>query len=79
MARIDLTAKIPLIGMTMVFAAMAIVAITAYLHAGWWSIVGYAIAAVIAVFGFAFTFRDINDTSKPPPVIPTTPTDGATQ
>jgi hypothetical protein len=27
------------------------------------------IAAVIAVFGFAFTFKDINDTSKPPPVV----------
>lgn len=76
-ARIDLTAKIPLIGMTMVFAAMGIVALTAYLHAGWYSIVGYAIAAVVAVFGFAFTFRDINDTSKPPPVV--RPTDGVTK
>ena len=38
-------AKIPLIGMSMVFLAMAIVAVTAYLHAGWWSIVGYGIAA----------------------------------
>ena len=76
MARIDLTAKIPLIGMSMVFLAMGIVAVTAYLHVGWWSIVGYAIAAVLAVFGFAFTFRDINDTSKPPPVKPTTPSDG---
>ena len=80
MARIDLTAKIPLIGMSMVFLAMAIVAITAYLHAGWWSIVGYAIAAVVAVFGFAFTFKDINDTSKPPPVKRTSePKDGAAQ
>ncbi len=78
MARIDMTAKIPLIGMTMVFAAMGIVAVTAYLHAGWWSIVGYGLAAVIAVFGFAFTFRDINDTTKPPPVKPTAPSDGAT-
>jgi hypothetical protein len=79
MARIDLTAKVPLIGMSMVFLAMFIVAITAYLHVGWWSIVGYAIAAVLGVFGFAFTFRDINDTSKPPPVKPTTPSDGATK
>jgi hypothetical protein len=31
MARIDLTAKIPLIGMSMVFLAMGIVAVTAYL------------------------------------------------
>ena len=78
MARVDFTAKIPLIGMSMVFFAMFIVAVTAYLHAGWYSIVGYAIAAVIAVFGFAFTFRDINDppgstSSKPP----TAPSDGA--
>jgi hypothetical protein len=79
MARIDLTAKVPLIGMSMVFLAMFIVAITAYLHVGWWSIVGYAIAAILGVFGFAFTFRDINDTSKPPPVKPTTPSDGATK
>jgi hypothetical protein len=69
MARIDMTAKIPLIGMTMVFLAMGIVAVTAYLHVGWWSIVGYGLAAVLAVFGFAFTFKDINDTSKPPPVV----------
>ncbi|HEV7853285.1 MAG TPA: hypothetical protein VGP27_18310, partial [Mycobacterium sp.] len=40
MARIDLFAKIPLIGMSMVFLAMAIVAVTAYLHVGWWSIIG---------------------------------------
>ncbi|MDT5014649.1 MAG: hypothetical protein QOD39_809 [Mycobacterium sp.] len=80
MARIDLTAKIPLIGMSMVFLAMAIVAVTAYLHAGWWSIVGYGLAAIIAVFGFAFTFRDINDTSKPPPVVrPTETSDGAAE
>jgi amino acid transporter len=77
MARIDLFAKIPLIGMSMVFLAMAIVAVTAYLHVGWWSIIGYAVAAVLMVFGFALTFRDINDTSKPPPVKPTTPSDGA--
>jgi hypothetical protein len=79
MARIDLTAKVPLIGMSMVFLAMFIVAVTAYLHVGWWSIVGYAIAAILGVFGFAFTFRDINDVSKPPPVKPTTPSDGATK
>ena len=77
MARIDLFAKIPLIGMSMVFLAMAIVAVTAYLHVGWWSIIGYVVAAVLMVFGFALTFRDINDTSKPPPVKPSAPTDGA--
>lgn len=43
----------------MVFLAMLVVAVTAYLHAGWYSIVGYAIAAAIAVFGFIFTFRDM--------------------
>ena len=43
MARIDLFAKIPLIGMSLVFLAMFIVAVTAYLHAGWYSIIGYAI------------------------------------
>lgn len=61
MAIKDLSAKVPLIGMTMVFLAMAIVAVTAYLHAGWYSIIGYAIAAVIAVLGFVFTFRDLSD------------------
>ncbi|MCW2690590.1 MAG: putative transrane protein [Mycobacterium sp.] len=64
MARSEYPAKTPLIGMCMVFLAMAIVAVTAYLHAGWYSIIGYAIAAAIAVFGFVFTFRDLSD---PPP------------
>jgi hypothetical protein len=59
MRLIDFNAKTPLIGMSMVFLAMAVVAVTAYLHAGWYSIVGYLIAAAIAVFGFVFTFRDI--------------------
>lgn len=52
-------AKTPLIGMFMVFAAIAIVAVTAYQHAGWYSLIGYGLAAVIAVFGFIFTFRDL--------------------
>jgi len=56
---IDFKAKTPLIGMSMVFLAMGIVAVTAYLHVGWYSAVGYAIAAGIAVFGFVFTFRDM--------------------
>ncbi|HEY7053420.1 MAG TPA: hypothetical protein VH496_14995 [Mycobacterium sp.] len=59
MARLDFKAKTPLIGMSMVFLAMAIVAVTAYLHAGWYSVIGYAVAAGIAAFGFVFTFRDI--------------------
>jgi hypothetical protein len=66
MARIDLFAKIPLIGMSLVFLAMFIVAVTAYLHAGWYSIIGYAIAAVVAVCGFVMTFRDVSDTPGPP-------------
>jgi hypothetical protein len=65
-ARIDLFAKIPLIGMSLVFLAMFIVAVTAYLHAGWYSIIGYAIAAAVAVAGFVMTFRDISDTPGPP-------------
>jgi energy-converting hydrogenase Eha subunit C len=65
MARVDLFAKIPLIGMSLVFLAMFIVAVTAYLHIGWYSIIGYAIAAVTAVAGFVMTFRDIRDTPGP--------------
>ena len=56
---VDFKAKTPLIGMFMVFLAMGIVAVTAYQRAGWYSIVGYGIAAAIAVFGVMFTFRDI--------------------
>ena len=65
MRLVDFKAKTPLIGMLMVFLAMGIVAVTAYQRAGWYSIVGYAIAAAIAVFGFMFTFRDV---SSPPEV-----------
>jgi hypothetical protein len=67
MDRSDFPAKTPLIGMGMVFLAMVIVAVTAYLHAGWYSIVGYAVAAAIAVFGFLFTFRDLADPPQPAP------------
>jgi uncharacterized membrane protein YhhN len=67
MASTKLWAKIPLIGMSMVFLAMAIVAVTAYLHAGWYSAIGYAAAAVLGVFGFVLTFRDV---SNPPPSAP---------
>ena len=81
MARIDLFAKIPLIGMSLVFLAMFIVAVTAYLHVGWYSIIGYAIAAAVAVVGFVMTFRDVSDTPGPPeqwdvrgtPIDPTSP------
>ena len=56
---LDFNSKTPLIGMFMVFVAMGIVAVTAYQRAGWYSLIGYAIAAAIAIFGFVFTFRDI--------------------
>lgn len=70
MARSDYPAKTPLIGMFMVFFAIGIVAVTAYLHAGWYSIVGYGIAAVIGVFGFLFTFRDLQNPPLPPAQTP---------
>ncbi|OSC43169.1 hypothetical protein B8W66_01955 [Mycobacterium decipiens] len=52
--------KPPLYGMALVLLAIAVVAFTAYLHAGWWSILGYAAAAVIGVAGFALAFRDLS-------------------
>lgn len=67
MARAKYPATTPLIGMFMVFSAMAIVAVTAYLHAGWYSIIGYGLAAAIAVLGFLFTFRDLADPPDDPP------------
>jgi steroid 5-alpha reductase family enzyme len=62
MPRNRYAARPPLYGLVMVFLAMAvaIVAVTAYVHLGWWSIIGYAIAAVIAVAGFALAFRDLS-------------------
>ena len=70
-------ARVPLIGMCMVFAALAIVAVTAYLRAGWYSAIGYAIAAVFGVVGFFFTFRDVSN--PPDPAQPPTPPDGTAQ
>ncbi|GAC1395988.1 MAG: hypothetical protein NVSMB60_03630 [Mycobacterium sp.] len=60
MARNRYAARPPLYGMVMVFLAIAIVAVTAYFHLGWWSIIGYVLAAVIAVTGFALAFRDLS-------------------
>lgn len=60
MSRNRYAATPPLYGMVLVFLAIAIVVITAYLHAGWWSIVGYGAAAVIAAAGFALAFRDLS-------------------
>lgn len=74
MTRPSLWAKIPLIGMSMVFLAMFIVAVTAYLHVGWYSIVGYAAAAALGVFGFVLTFRDVSN--PPPPAQQSPPSDG---
>jgi hypothetical protein len=50
----------PLYGMLLVFLAIAIVAVTAYLHAGWWSAIGYGAAALIAAAGFVLAFRDFS-------------------
>lgn len=44
----------------MVFLAIAVVAVTAYLRVGWWSIIGYAAAAIIGAVGFALVFRDFS-------------------
>lgn len=60
MIRNRYAARPPLYGMVMVFVAMAIVAFTAYFHLGWWSVIGYAIAAIVAVVGFALAFRDLS-------------------
>lgn len=60
MSRNRYAATPPLYGMAMVFVAIAIVAVSAYLHAGWWSILGYLIAAVTAVAGFTLAFRDFS-------------------
>ncbi len=60
MTRDRYAARPPLYGMMMVFLAIAIVAVTAYLHAGWWSIIGYALAAISAVTGFVLAFRDLS-------------------
>lgn len=53
-------AKPPLYGMVLVFLALATVAVTAYLHFGWWSVVGYVLAAAIAAVGFMLAFRDLS-------------------
>lgn len=64
MRLLDFRAKTPLIGMILVFVAMGLVVLTDYVAPGWYSIIGYVIAAGVAVFGFVFTFRDI---PTPPP------------
>jgi hypothetical protein len=60
MARNRYAARPPLYGMLLVFLAIAIVAVAAYLHAGWFSVLGYAVAAIIAVAGFMLAFSDFS-------------------
>ncbi|OBH19686.1 hypothetical protein EHH44_18640 [Mycolicibacter terrae] len=60
MGRNRYAANPPLYGMALIFCAIAIVALTAYLHAGWWSVLGYGLAAVTAVAGGALAFRDFS-------------------
>lgn len=60
MARNRYSARPPLYGMVLIFLAIALVAVTAYLHAGWWSLLGYGLAAVTAIAGFALAFRDFS-------------------
>lgn len=60
MAQNRYAARPPLYGMLLVLLAIALVAVTAYLHAGWWSVLGYALAAVTAAAGFVLAFRDFS-------------------
>lgn len=60
MTRNRYAAKPPLYGMVLVFAAIAVVAVTGYLHIGWWSALGYGAAATLAIAGFALAFRDFS-------------------
>ena len=60
MTRNRYAARPPLYGMVLVFSAIAIVAIAAALHAGWWSMAGYALAGVLAATGAVLAFRDLS-------------------
>lgn len=60
MARNRYAARPPLYGMLLIFVAIAVVAVTAYLHADWWSLLGYGAAAITAVAGFMLAFRDFS-------------------
>ncbi|WP_343601432.1 hypothetical protein [Mycobacterium sp.] len=60
MTRNRYAAQPPLYGMALIFLGIAIVAVTAYLLAGWWSAVGYLIAAITAISGFVLAFRDFS-------------------
>lgn len=59
MSRNRYAATPPLYGMLLIFLAIAIVAVTAYLQTGW-SVVGYGAAAVAAAAGLALAFRDLS-------------------
>lgn len=60
MSRNRYAANPPLYGMLLIFLAIAIVAVTAYLHPGWWSMIGYGVAALVAAVGFALAFGDFS-------------------
>ena len=60
MVRNRYAAKPPLYGMVLIFCAIAIVAVTAAQHAGWWSLLGYGLAAVTGLAGGALAFRDLS-------------------
>ena len=60
MSRNRYAARPPLYGMLLIFLAIATVAVTAYQHAGGWSLLGYGAAAVLAVTGFVLAFRDFS-------------------
>jgi len=60
MVRNRYAAKPPLYGMALILCAIAIVAVTAYLHAGWWSALGYGLATVTAGVGAVLAFRDFS-------------------
>ncbi|MGH3968180.1 MAG: hypothetical protein ACRDTV_08735 [Mycobacterium sp.] len=50
----------PLYGMVLVFLAIGIVAVAAYLQAGWWSTLGYGAAGLIAAAGLVLAFGDFS-------------------
>lgn len=60
MSRNRNAARPPLYGMVLIFAAIALVAGSAYLRAGGWSVLGYLVAAATAAAGFALAFRDLS-------------------
>lgn len=60
MARNRYAARPPLYGMVLILCAIAMVAFTAYQRAGWWSLAGYGLAAVVGLIGAVLTFGDLS-------------------